>query len=169
MKLATDRLLIRPHEDSDFAPLCALMADGVTMNYFPAPMDMARVECWLHRSNSLWQERGFGRFAVIDRASGELVGDGGFFQTNHVGVPTTEFGVLVAKRHQGHGIATEAGRALIDWYRMLHPKDTLWLSTPAHHQPARRVAEKLAFQFVETYPNPRNRGIPTDLYRQTLN
>lgn len=165
--LETARLLIRPHDDADFAPLCALMADGVTMNYFPAPMDMARVEGWLERSNNLWRDRGIGRFAVVEKESGDLVGDGGFFQVDHAGTRVTEFGVLIGRRHQGRGYGTEAGRALVDWYASRH-RDTLWLSTPTQLQPSRRLAEKLSFEFVQTYPNPRNRGIPTDLYRRAV-
>jgi RimJ/RimL family protein N-acetyltransferase len=57
--------------------------------------------------------RGYSILAVEDRASGAFLGRSGPWYPE--GWPMLEVGWVVDPRRQGQGIATEAGRASLDW------------------------------------------------------
>jgi RimJ/RimL family protein N-acetyltransferase len=57
--------------------------------------------------------QGFAMFSVVDRASGEWLGQVGPWQPE--GWPGTEVGWALHRRAWGRGYATEAATAAIDW------------------------------------------------------
>jgi RimJ/RimL family protein N-acetyltransferase len=63
---------------------------------------------------ALWMLRGYGPFAVEDRAGGYL-GEVGVFQGE--GFPGPELGWFVTPGAEGRGIAHEAARAVMGWLR----------------------------------------------------
>lgn len=60
-----------------------------------------------------WLERGHGIFAVVDRVSGELLGRAGLKYWPQFA--ETELGWVLRRDVWGHGYATEAAHACLDW------------------------------------------------------
>ena len=111
----TERLLLRGFREADVDALEAMAADPVIapfVGYAGAPL---REACW--RSVALWighwTLRGFGMWAVEERASGAFIGRIGLWQPE--GWPGTEVGWLLGRDWWGHGYASEAARASVDW------------------------------------------------------
>jgi RimJ/RimL family protein N-acetyltransferase len=88
-----------------------------------------------------WVLRGFGNWALEERATGELVGRAGLYKPE--AWPGLEVGWLVGREHWGRGFATEAGRASIEWAREeLGAAHVISLIEDANERSA-RVAERL--------------------------
>lgn len=60
-----------------------------------------------------WALRGYGQWAIEERASGRFIGRAGII--NPAEWPGPEVGYLLGKDWWGHGFATEAARAAMDW------------------------------------------------------
>jgi RimJ/RimL family protein N-acetyltransferase len=78
--LVTDRLDIRPFRQGDVAAMVRLFADPRVAKYVDdgAPLSKANAELWVKRSAANLREYGYGTGAVIERATGLLIGWAGF-------------------------------------------------------------------------------------------
>jgi RimJ/RimL family protein N-acetyltransferase len=112
-RLETERLLLREwNEARDFETYAEMCGDEEIMRYLGGK-PFSRVEAWRHMAYMVghWQLRGFGHWAVEEKATGEFVGRLGFLEP--AGWPAFEIGWTLAKSRWGRGYATEgAGRAL---------------------------------------------------------
>jgi RimJ/RimL family protein N-acetyltransferase len=113
--LETERLLLRPFREADVEPLFALMQDRDVVRYVGERRIPTRQETWRSVAGWIghWALRGYGLWAIEERASGELIGRTGLI--NPLDWPGPEVGYLLGKRWWGHGYATEAARAAMDW------------------------------------------------------
>ena len=111
----TERLLLRGYRDSDVDALEAMARDPVLAPFVVMNNAPLREACW--RSIALWMGhwamRGFGIWAVEERASGAFIGRIGIWQPE--GWPGTEVGWLLGRAWWGRGYATEAASASVDW------------------------------------------------------
>jgi len=94
------------------------------------------------------KERGFGVWAVIEKASGKLVGSCGldYFDDR----PELGLGYWFDPEYWGRGYATEAARACVEYafYTMNVPE--LASMTDSRNKASQRVLEKVGFVCVET-------------------
>ena len=76
---------------------------------------------WLERQLASYQTQGFGRWAVVDKTSGEIIGDAGLKRelelTKELKIQgkITEFAYLLKKEHWGKGLGTEIALAVRDY------------------------------------------------------
>lgn len=112
--LTTPRLALRALTIADRDALLAIYGDATAMAHYPAPFTPAMVEDWIRRlALDSYARDGFGLWAVIETASGVLVGDCGITrQTTPYGVEP-EIGWHMRRDRWGRGYATEAGRAVL--------------------------------------------------------
>jgi RimJ/RimL family protein N-acetyltransferase len=111
--LETDRLVLRMFREEDLDAYAAMCADPDVMRYLGDGKALTRGEAWRQMALILghWQLRGFGLWAVEERATGALLGRIGFFQPE--GWPGFELGWMLRRASWGKGYATEgATRAL---------------------------------------------------------
>jgi RimJ/RimL family protein N-acetyltransferase len=95
-----------------------------------------------------WHLRGYGQWALVERATGELVGRAGLWQPE--GWPGLEVGWLLDRGSWGRGFATEAGRAAIDYaFGVVGARRVISLIRPGNH-PSIRVAERLGESHQDT-------------------
>jgi RimJ/RimL family protein N-acetyltransferase len=140
--IETERLLLRRLVMADLDEFVVLHGDPEVVR-FVRTLDRAQAAERLRANEQEWEERGHGMSAVLDRTSGGLLGRVGLkywpqFQE-------TEAGWLLRRDAWGHGYATEAGRAYLDWgfatlpvpyiTAMIHPENTRSI----------RVARRLGF------------------------
>ena len=114
--IATERLVLRPYEERDFAALHAIYSDEEVARYlYHEPRGEAEVHEVLARKIAGFsiEQEGHWLNAAATR-EGVLVADlvMHWVSEQH---KTAEVGFSVDPRHQGEGYATEAARALVDW------------------------------------------------------
>lgn len=111
--LTTDRLTLRGFEARDLDAYAAMCADAEVMRWIGDGGPVDRAAAWRQMALFLghWPLRGFGMWALEERASGRLVGRAGYLQPE--GWPGVELGWLLARDAWGQGLATEACRAAL--------------------------------------------------------
>ncbi|MEO0487607.1 MAG: GNAT family N-acetyltransferase [Pseudomonadota bacterium] len=110
--LTTDRLTLCPLGPQHFAPVRAFYASPRS-RFVGGPQNEDQAWRTLAAEIGHWTLRGYGRWAIELTATGEMVAMIGAW--NPEGWPEPEIGWDVMNGHEGHGYATEAGRAARDW------------------------------------------------------
>jgi len=140
--LETSRLILREFCTDDADALALVLSDPETMRFYPAPYDRAGVENWIARNLRRYTDDGHGLWAMILKATGELIGDCGLTVQEVDGSTETEVGYHVRRDLWGQGLATEAARACRDYgFARLSVERIISLIRPGN-LPSRRVAEK---------------------------
>jgi len=79
-----------------------------------------------------WALRGYGQWAIEERASGRFIGRAGII--NPADWPGPEVGYLLGRPWWGRGYATEAARAAMDWgFHEIGFTDLISLIDPLNH------------------------------------
>jgi RimJ/RimL family protein N-acetyltransferase len=123
--IETERLSLRPMTMADLDQFVALP-------YVAPPFDRGHAIERLHADEREWKARGHGMLAILERGSGRFLGRVALKYSAQS--DETWFGLALHRDAWGHGFATEAGRACIDWgFReldlpflsaMIHPENT---------------------------------------------
>ena len=118
LPLETERLVIRPYRDDDASPLHEVFGSPEVMKWTPsAPSkDVAETAQRLARTMAFTarQPTGMGLWALELKHTAEFLGQVGLFPVEGKG-PEVEVAYELAPRVWGHGYATEAARALVDY------------------------------------------------------
>jgi RimJ/RimL family protein N-acetyltransferase len=122
--IETERLILRGHRLADFPAFAAMRADPVVMKYLGKGDLLDEEEAWL-RFQSIaghWQLKGFGTWAIEERASGVVIGNLGYTDKkrppSHPASGAPEMGWSLTSSAHGKGFASEALRAALAWGRM---------------------------------------------------
>lgn len=109
----TERLLLRQFREDDLDAYARITSDPEVMRWVGGQV-FTRADAWRNMVYLLghWQMRGYGLWAVEEKATGRLVGRAGLYFPE--GWPGLEVGWLLARDAWGHGYATEAGRAALE-------------------------------------------------------
>jgi RimJ/RimL family protein N-acetyltransferase len=112
--LETERLRLRMFRDDDLDAYFAICSDPEVMEFIGQGKTMNRLDTWRQIAVMLghWYLRGYGSWAVEEKASGKLVGRVGFI--NPAGWPGLELGWALSRASWGLGYATEASRAALE-------------------------------------------------------
>jgi RimJ/RimL family protein N-acetyltransferase len=111
-------LVLRPFTDDDLGALVTLHAEE-SFWWYPlrGPMSAQQTAGFLIRTLERYESDGFGIQAVIERSSGAMIGWAGLAVPHFLPevLPAVEVGWRLSGAHRGRGLATEAGRAAVDW------------------------------------------------------
>ena len=147
--LETDRLTLRPFTAADFEAIHAMRSDPDVVRYlYQEPLSPEETRELLTRriaATSWTREGDWLGAAVVERASGLTVGDVGLCWVSERD-RTAEIGFTFDPRHQGKGLATEAGRALLDWAFTAAGLHRVIGRTEARNGASARVLEKLGMR-----------------------
>jgi RimJ/RimL family protein N-acetyltransferase len=112
--LETERLLLCRWESADWREFSAISSDPEVMRYINdgSLWSEQRTREFVERQRILFATRGFCRWKVVDRSSGELAGFCGIGSLH--GLADFEIGWWLARRFWGQGLATEAARAALN-------------------------------------------------------
>jgi RimJ/RimL family protein N-acetyltransferase len=114
--LTTERLLLRPFTEGDLDELSPIQEEE-SFWWYPLRRGMTAAEtaAFLTRVIGHYEDDGFGLEAVIDRASGALLGWAGLAVPHFLPqiLPAVEVGWRVVPAARGRGLATEAGAAAL--------------------------------------------------------
>ncbi|MGD1934969.1 MAG: GNAT family N-acetyltransferase [Candidatus Phaeomarinobacter sp.] len=146
MEIETERLLLRQFQEADFAVYAAMLADPDVARFIGGVRDQAGARHHFESACAHWRDRGFGKFAIEEKASGHLIGRAG--PTIHADAPDVELGWTMAKTSWGRGYATEAAWACAAWmFETLSLKEIVSFIDPANVASV-RVAEKLGQSYA---------------------
>ena len=116
--IETERLLLRPFERDDAGELHAIWSDPASARFrddvpdWPRPRTVEDTLRYLEAIMTGQAERGYAPWAVIEKASGRVIGDCGLFPADGVG-PEIELAYGLAPDVWGLGYATEAAAACL--------------------------------------------------------
>ena len=114
--LETDRLVLREMTDGNFPALCRMLQDGEVMYAYEHAFSDQEAWDWLRRQQERYRTDGFGLWAVVEKCSGEMVGQCGLtWQELGDGTRVPEVGYLLEKAAWHRGYAAEAARACRDY------------------------------------------------------
>jgi len=143
-ELETERMRLRMWRESDLDYYAAMSADPLVMRYLtPGGKMFTRADAWRSIAFFMghWQMRGYGHWAVEEKASGRMIGRIGFL--NPEGWPGFEIGWTLARPAWGKGYATEGARRALHYaFDELDQRHVISLIHP-DNLPSMRVAERL--------------------------
>jgi RimJ/RimL family protein N-acetyltransferase len=117
-ELGTERLILRPFVPEDLPELVAVHAEE-SFWWYPlrGAMSAEQTAQFLARTIERYETDGYGIEAVIDRPTGAMIGWAGLAVPHFLPevLPAVEVGWRLSGPYRGRGLATEAGRAAIDW------------------------------------------------------
>jgi RimJ/RimL family protein N-acetyltransferase len=146
--LETERLVLREWTPGDADVLFEMCGDAETMRHVgdgKAWQGVERARLWLERVTTAYAERGYGPWAVVEKATGKVVGSCGF--SFIPSLSEIDFGYVFAREYWGRGFATEAARAAFrDGFDRLGFEEVT-ANTDEEHAVSRRVLEKLGFEY----------------------
>jgi RimJ/RimL family protein N-acetyltransferase len=146
LELETERLTLRPHRRDDLDAVAALLGDREALTHWGAPLDRAGALAWIERNITRCETDGFGRCAVVERATGELVGDCGLVCTEVEGTAEVELGWIVRRASWGRAFAPEAAAAWRDLAFAQLGLTRVVSMVSEQNAASRRVAEKLGMR-----------------------
>ena len=141
--LETERLTLRMFRPSDLDAYAEMCADPDVMRYIYDGRPLSREEAWRDMAVILghWELRGYGLWAVEERATHNLIGRIGHW--NPEGWPGFEVGWMLGRRYWGRGFATEGAKAALKHaFSVLNIPHVISL-IHSDNAPSIRVAERL--------------------------
>lgn len=160
--ITTDRLTLRAFAAADFEAYAPIMADPEVTTFLGEGHPLSRGDAWRQIAMILghWTLRGFGLWAVEERATGRLLGRIGCQEPE--GFPTFEIAYTLRRDAWGQGYAREGAAAALHFARhtLRHPSITS-IIRPANAGSI-RVATSLGAQAAETVEFF---GAPATIYR----
>ena len=152
IRLTTDRLVLRPWEDRDRAPLAAILGDAHVRRFYPSVATAEQTNAQIDASIEKSRQYGFHFQAAELRATGVLIGLIGIgiipdaVRDAIPGRPEVEIGWQLDQAVWGQGLAPEGARAWLDFgfNRLRLPQIVAF--TAALNLPSQRVMEKLGMR-----------------------
>lgn len=143
--IETERLILRNWRDEDREPFAAMGQDARVMEHFPALLSREETDRMVDRVNAHVAERGFGLWAVEEKATGAFIGFTGLWvpwiQTHFT--PCVEVGWRLAAEYWGKGYASEGARGSLSYgFNKLGLKEIVAFTTPGNAK-SRAVMERL--------------------------
>jgi RimJ/RimL family protein N-acetyltransferase len=140
--LETERLRLRMFRDEDIDAYAAICADPDVMRYLTGE-PMTRFEAWRHMAMLVghWTLRGYGMWAVEEKATGNVVGRIGF--NNPEGWPGFELGWILGRSAWGKGYATEGARVALNYAFTEMGRDHVISVIRPGNEASIKVAERL--------------------------
>jgi RimJ/RimL family protein N-acetyltransferase len=143
--IETDRLRLRELRSGDLDALAAMFADPEQMRFYARPRTHDEAAQWLDRHLAMYDQLGFGLWAIELKSSVCFAGYCGIRPLKLGGDAATEVAWRVEKTHWKQGLATEAATSVRDLANR-----RLTALIPPDHQASRRVAEKIGMQQERT-------------------
>ena len=150
LPMETERLEIRPFvPETDAAAIADVYGDPEVMRFIPGGalgLDAIQAELDRHRR---WQAaRGFSSWALVERATGRLIGDVGFGIFEPTG--DVELGYTLARDCWGRGYATEAAAVCLDAALAHLDVPRILAVVDAENNASMRVAERIGMERLDS-------------------
>jgi RimJ/RimL family protein N-acetyltransferase len=161
--LETSRLVLRGWTVDDVPAMAEYYADEPLSRFTGGPADAQATWRIVAQMAGHWSLRGFGLWAVEEKASGRLVGWNGLYEPG--GWPELELGYALFRDFHGRGYATEAAERAREF--AFDELRTASLVSYVHpdNEPSKRVARRLGAVAADTIEL---RGHPAEVFRHPV-
>lgn len=149
MNVETARLRLEPYHDSHYEGLRVMDSDPSVMRYINNGIVKTPEETWegIRRVQARWDKYGFSWWAIIEKASGAIVGAACLqYLANVEGAPL-EIGWRLVPEHNGKGYATEAAKAIVDFAAEQAGATYLVAVADPENIPSQRVMQRLGMTY----------------------
>lgn len=155
MILETERLALRELDQSDFAALRAILQDEAVMYAYEHAFTNREVQAWLDRQRDRYAKDGFGLWAMVEKATGEMMGQCGLTLQDWGERQVPEIGYHLRRDRWRQGFAIEAAAACREYgFHTLNFPELFSIIRDNNH-PSQRVALRngmaLRGSFVKHY------------------
>lgn len=141
--LETARLRLREMTLDDLDFLASLLGDPEVMRFFPKPLDRDESRQWIERALGRYAEHGHGHWLVLDRQTGEPLGQVGLILQVVDEQPRHEIGYLIHRPFWRHGYAAEAALGVRKWAFEEHDQEEVISLIRPENIPSQGVARKM--------------------------
>lgn len=131
--MKTERLILEPWSSTDWQEFRPIATDPEVMRYITGgiPWSDEQIQNFVYRQMTLYAERGFCRWKLIEASTGDLIGFCGPGMWRDA--PDPEIGWWLARSRWGQGLATEAARAaLADAFERVHLERLISVAMPGN-------------------------------------
>jgi RimJ/RimL family protein N-acetyltransferase len=144
--LETERLGLRPFSPDDAEAIFALQSNARVLRYWDSPpwTDPSRAERFLGDSEQM-SEQGSGVRLAVDRRSDDTFIGWCTLNRWNPDFRSASLGYCFGEAAWGHGYATEAGRAVLQWAYGTLDLNRVQAETDTRNVASARVLEKLGF------------------------
>lgn len=155
--IETERLLLRELRETDLKGMFALDSDPDVHKYLgnKPVKTIEESKKILESVFTQYKERGIGRFAVIEKSTGDFVGWSGLrLNTEYNMNGFTKYydvGYRLIKRFWGKGYATESGKASIDYAFNVLKLPEIYATTEIGNQASHNALLKIGLHYVEDF------------------
>jgi len=149
-EIETGRLRLRLFTPADLDGFCALTADPEVMRFIGDGVVLPRQDIEANLSSIIggFRRRGYGRWAMVEKSTGRLVGYCGFGHSDEsVGV---ELVYLLGREFWGRGYIQETGRACLRYGFEVLCLDPIRAVTLPGNSRSRRTMERLGMRFARS-------------------
>ncbi len=143
--LTIDELVLRPWRPTDAPELLAMCQDPEIARWvtIPQPFLPADADAFIEKSRTMWRDGIGAAFAIVERASGRLLGAVTRFGPE--GHQAT-FGLWLAPEARGRGVGTRSLRLVADWTFATTAAIRLDTFIMVGNEPSNRMVERAGFR-----------------------
>jgi RimJ/RimL family protein N-acetyltransferase len=142
-------ILLRPWSEDDLPLLMNLMSDPNVMGHLGGPETPEQIERRNKRYAHIDEDGIDHMFKVVLAATGEGVGEIGYWKKNWQDQLVYEMGWMVLPGFQGHGIATKAGEAVIKLIQRERRFPFVHAFPSVSNPASNAICRKLGFSLIE--------------------
>ena len=168
-EITTERLLLRLWRPQDAEQLAQIFAKEPVWRYpFKRGWTRQETEDFVHRKIEEWHQRGFSQWAVEVKAESRLIGFVGLAPPEFLPevMPTVEVGWRLDPEWWGRGLATEGGRAALEYgFATLGLDEVVSIFEPENGASG-RVMERLGMKRAMDTTHP-SLGVRLRVYKLT--
>ncbi|MEZ5427363.1 MAG: GNAT family N-acetyltransferase [Pyrinomonadaceae bacterium] len=145
--LETERLFLRPFEESDADAVFEMRRDEEIMRFIRQPQTKRDESLnWIKMISQRWETERIGFCGVFEKATGDFVGWCGLWQLKETG--EIEVGYALAKAFWGNGYATEAARRMLEYgFETLGLEKIVAVASPENRS-SQNVMKRLGMEFI---------------------
>ena len=162
----TQRLIVREMKSEDLGGLNDMLLDYEVMGSWEYNFNDSSVQEWLDTQLERYKKFGFGLWAVVEKDSGEMIGQAGFSLQNFDDKRVLGLTYIIKKSmwHKGYGLEVAQGCKLYA-FEVLRAKE-IYLLIKDSNEASKSVANKLGASFIgDTVWSYRGREMQRLVYR----
>jgi len=144
--LESDRLVLRELALDDLDFVAEVLAHPLVMFFWPKPYTRNEAAEWIRRQQERYARDGYGYWLVLDKASGQPIGQAGLLAQQVDGVEELCIGYIIHRPFWRRGFATEAALACRDYAFGKLGKERIFVLVRPENVVSQSVARKLGVQ-----------------------
>ncbi|WP_297679840.1 glutamine-hydrolyzing GMP synthase [Helicobacter sp.] len=151
----SERVFLRPYTQADFVALHRILSDKKTMYAWGHGFSKKESQEWLDKQLAHYQQYGFGIWAIVEKQSGEIIGNAGlnYAEINLKGKTqeVVEIGYLLHHDFWDKGYGSEAARMCVKYGFETLGLEEVYCLIKEDNLSSLKVAKKLSMQKVGEY------------------